>query len=283
MLVGMALGVIVLATPALQADTTFAVDPGLRLELRNRSGDITIRTWDRNEVRVETDRSRRSPIVIERTSGAVRIGTTAWPRDDDDTDLWLTVPASMSLDLSGSESDVTVDGSKGEISVDLSEGDVSIRGGSGRVSVRTNDGAVTVEDADGMVRLFSMDGDIIVEHASGDIEVETTDGTIELRDVVAATVRATTVDGDIWFDGELALRGEYSLETHDGDITVYVSEDSDARVRVAVYDGDFSSDFSITFPSWPRGRRAEFTLGGGSAGLQLETFDGDIQLLRRRR
>ncbi len=283
MLVGLVLGVIALAAPVLQADTTFAVDPGLRLELRNPSGDITVRTWDRNEVRVETTSWRRNPIVIERTSSAVRIGMTSWPRDEDDTDMWLTVPASMSLELSGSESDVTVDGARGEINVDLSEGDVHIRGGSGRVSVRTNDGAVTLEDAEGMVRLFSMDGDITVDGASGDIEVETTDGTIELRDVLATTIRATTVDGDIWFDGELVRRGEYSLETHDGDITVYVPEDSDARVRLAIYDGDFSSDFSITFPSWPRGRRAEFTLGGGSADLRIETFDGDIQLLRRRR
>ena len=29
-------------------DTTFAVDPGLRLELRNSSGYIVVRTWDRN-------------------------------------------------------------------------------------------------------------------------------------------------------------------------------------------------------------------------------------------
>nr|MDJ0766852.1 hypothetical protein [Myxococcota bacterium] len=49
-------------------DTTFAVDPNARLELINREGSISVRTWDRDEVRVSTDLSWGAVIDIERSS-----------------------------------------------------------------------------------------------------------------------------------------------------------------------------------------------------------------------
>lgn len=279
MLAGIVLGAVALAAP-LDQDTTFAVDPGSRLVVNNHSGEIIVRTWDRNEVRARSDHSYRGYFEIHRAGNAVRIGSRQW--EDDDVDIMLTVPASMALDLGGSEADVTVEGSNAEISVDVSEGDVMIRGGSGRVTVETNDGEIRVQDVDGRIKLFTMDGDVTIDRAAGDIEAETTDGAIDLVDIRASSLRATSVDGDIWFDGVLAREGSYLLQTHDGDITLHIPEDTDARVRMALFDGDFSSDFELTFPSWPRGRRMEFTMGGGSAELQIETFDGDIVMRRRR-
>ena len=263
-------------------DTTFAVDPDLRLELRNSSGYIVVRTWDRDEIRVRADNIYRGGFVIEQTSSAVRLGVRSWDDDYDDVDYLLTVPASMDLDLRSSDGDITVDGTRGEVNVRASDGDVIIRGGSGRVSAYTSDGSITAEGVSGRIRLESSDGDITVERAAGDIEIEATDGTVELWEIEATSVRVNNVDGDITFDGVLASSGSYSLVTHDGDIAIHIPEESGARVRFAMYDGDFSSNFTITFPSWPRGRRMEFTLGDGSAELVAETFDGDIMMRRRR-
>ena len=263
-------------------DTTFAVDPGLRLELRNSSGYIVVRTWDRNEVRVRADNIFRGGFVIEQTSSALRLGANSWDGDDDDIDYVLTVPATMDLELRASDGDITVDGSRGEVNVRTSDGDIIIRGGSGRVFAYASDGSITAEGVSGRIRLQSSDGDITVEGASGDIEIDATDGTIELWEIEATSVQIDNVDGDIMFDGVFAARGSYSFVTHDGDISLRIPEDSDVRARFGIYDGDFSSNFTITYPSWPRGRRVEFTLGGGSAELVAETFDGDIQLMRRR-
>jgi DUF4097 and DUF4098 domain-containing protein YvlB len=282
MLLSIITGALMVSTLPQSTDTTFAVDPSLRLELQNSSGYIVVRTWERNEVRVRADDIFRGGFVIERTSSALRIGARRWDDDDDDVDYLLTVPAAMNLDLRTSDGDITVDGTMGEVTVRASDGDVIIRGGSGRVSARTSDGSITVEGVDGRIHLESSDGDIRVEGAAGDIEIEATDGTVELWEVEASSVQVNNVDGDIIFDGVLAPRGSYYLSTHDGDISIHIPEASDARVKFGIYDGDFSSNFSITFPQWPRGRRVEFTLGGGGAELQAETFDGDISLMRRR-
>lgn len=283
MLMNMIAGAFLVASLAQSTDTTFAVDPNARLELTNNEGSIVVRTWDRDEVSVSTNHSYGAVIEVRRTSQAIRIGVSRRYGDDDDdnVDYRLIVPASMALQLGGSETDVRVEGTRGEVNIDVADGNVTVWGGTGRVSIHTDDGDVYVEDVDGRIRLSSMDGDVTLEHAAGDIEVEASDGAITLLDIQAVTVNANTVDGDIWFDGVLASRGSYAFTTHDGDIEVHIPEGSDARVRMALRDGDFSSDFPVTLPRWPAGRRVEFNLGEGISELRMESFDGDIKLRRR--
>ena len=282
MLMNMIAGALLVTTLAQSNDTTFAVDPNARLELTNHEGTIVVRTWDRDEVEVRTNRRYRGSIEIRRSAGTVRISESRrWDDDDDDLDYRLTIPASMAIDLRGSETDVRVEGTTGEVNIDVNYGDVFVRGGSGRVTIRTDDGEIDVEDLDGRIRLSSMDGDVTLNGGAGDIEVDATDGAITLLDIEATTVVANTVDGDIWFDGVLEPRGSYVLTTHDGDITVQIPEDTDAQVRLARHDGEIMTDFPMTVQSWPAGRRFEFSLGGGSAELQIEAFDGDIELRHR--
>jgi hypothetical protein len=282
MVMNMLAGALLLVSLAQSNDTTFAVDPNARLELTNQEGSIVVRTWDRDEVNVRTGRRDGGRIEIRRSGGTVRIDVSRGRWDDDDEiDYRLTVPASMALDLRGSDTEVRVEGTTGEVNIDVHEGDVFVRGGSGRVSIRTDDGEIDVENLHGRIRLSSMDGDVILNGGSGEIEVDATDGAITLLNIEATTVVANTVDGDIWFDGIIAPRGSYMLSTHDGDVTVQIPVDADARVSMARHDGEFLSDFPLTMQRWPMGRRVEFNLGGGSAELQIESFDGDIELRHR--
>ncbi len=282
MLINILAGALLVIAPVQRGDTTFAVDPNATLELSNHDGSIVVRTWDRNEVEVRTNRSFRGAIEVRQSGGTVRIGVDRrWDDDDDNVDYRLTVPATMALDLRGSDSDVRVEGSRGELNIDVHDGDVMVSGGSGRVTIRTDDGIIDAEDMEGRIRLSSMDGDVTLHGASGDIDVDATDGAITLLDINATIVVANTVDGDIWFDGVLAPQGSYTLTTHDGDVTVQIPEETNAQVRMARHDGEIRTDFPMTVQRWPAGRRLEFDLGRGGAELQIEAFDGDIELRHR--
>jgi hypothetical protein len=50
-------------------------------------------------------------------------------------------------------------------------------------------------------------------------------------------------------------------------------------VSVSTFQGDFESAFPVTLTEH-RGKRFDFTLGGGSARLDLESFGGTIRLVR---
>lgn len=303
MLMQLAVSAALAVTPMQNTDTTFAVDPSLRLDVSTYAGDISVRTWDRNEVRLRAEHSRRDRMVVERTETEVRIRPASWARWAEDfevaferdevrvhqesprmpsiVDLELTVPATMALDLGGPFTDVTVEGSRAEIAIQVKEGDVVVRGGAGRVNVRAVEGDVTIEGATATVRAITLDGDVTLENVTGDVTVETTDGEIQLDDVRATNIEAYTVDGDIWFAGPIAAQGLYSFLTHDGDITLHLPRDVSARVMLATLDGEFTTDFRVSLPERHAGRRVNFTLGGGGGQIEIETFDGDVDLLQR--
>jgi hypothetical protein len=50
-------------------------------------------------------------------------------------------------------------------------------------------------------------------------------------------------------------------------------------ITVATFNGDFESDFPVTIMG-TRDKRFSFTIGDGSARLELETFGGSIRLRR---
>jgi hypothetical protein len=284
-----------------QTDTTIPVDPSARLTARNYGGGMVVRTWERNAIRVRASHSRGDQIVVDVGPGDVRVRPASWrvgadgfdvtiaapdrvsvpvrgPRRPTIMEYELTVPAGMALDLGGPYTDVIVEGARGEVNVKVNEGNVTVRGGGGRVSVQAVEGQVTVSGVQGDVRLVSIDGPVHLEDATGDVMVETTDGAITLADIRSESVEAFTVDGDIRFSGVIRERGRYLFSTHGGDIAVHIPRTTNARVTFATFDGHFVSDFPVTMPPGARGRRLTFTLGTGAADIDLEAFDGEIQL-----
>jgi hypothetical protein len=300
MLLTLAAGAAIAMAAPQGTDTTFAVSAGARLDLQNYAGEIVIETWARPEIRIEADHGRRDGLFVEQGDGAVHVRPALWKDGDFDIDIeegesygvsWggprspslvdftITVPEGMMLDVGGPFTDVTITGPVGETVVNVNEGDVTVSAIQGPLTVRCVEGDVTATDVQGRMRLYVIDGGINVENASGDIVAETTDGDVQLERVTSSNVEATSVDGDLWFSGALAAQGLYAFATHDGDVTLMLPRDASARVMVATYDGEVMSDFTLDLPEDFSGRRARFTLGAGGAQLEVEAFDGDIEIL----
>jgi len=119
-----------------------------------------------------------------------------------------------------------------------------------------------------------------VSDASGDIAAETVNGDVVLERVDATTLDATTVNGDLGYDGPLRSGGRYTLSTHNGDISLAMAENASAMVSVSTFSGDFESDFPVPVRETRKGQRFSFTLGAGSAQVSLESFQGTIRLVK---
>ncbi len=262
-----------------QTDTTFSVQPGARLEIRNTGGDLVVRTWDRDAVRIEAEHSSRTYVEVRNSGSVVRVQARSSLGPANIVDYRITVPASMSLDFSGMHSDVSVDGVQADVSVTTVQGDVTIRGGRGSVSARSVQGTVIVENSQGQIKASSTSDDVRVVDASGDVSAETVSGDIYLERIRSSRVDAGTVSGDVYYDGAIQPRGRYSFVTHSGDVIASVQEGADVTVSVGTLNGDLSASFPLPTRD-DRGRRITFTLGSGSARLELETFSGDVELRR---
>jgi len=264
---------------AQQTDTTIPVRAGARLEVSNFGGEIAVKTWSKSAVRVQASHSGRDRISIDATDQYVRVKSEGRRGPSQMVDYDITVPASMALTLSGVYTDISVDGSQGEVAAETVEGAVKVSGGAGNVSLKSVQGEVTLENARGRIALNSVNEAITATAISGDLSVETVNGDITLTQIESASTDATTVNGDITYDGTIKDGGRYRFSTHDGDLRVSVPEKAGVSVSVSTFNGDFSSCFPVQLQRKTR-HRFDFTIGSGSARIELESFNGDIRLCR---
>ncbi len=262
-----------------QTDTTVPVRAGARLEVHNYGGEIAVKTWSRNAVRVVADHSSRDRISVDASEQVVRVKTEPGRRGPSQIDYAVTVPAWMALNLSGVYTDIKVDGAQNEITAETVQGEVTVLGGSGNVSLKSVMGAVTLEKARGRIDLSSVNEEIRATDVSGDITAETVNGDITLIQIESANAEANTVNGDITYDGTIKDGGRYRFGTHDGDVRVAVPEKANASVSVSTFNGDFNACFPVQLTGKTK-HRFNFTLGSGSARLELESFSGDIKICR---
>jgi hypothetical protein len=265
---------------ASETDTTITVTPGTRLKLDNQGGDILIHTWEKNQVRIQASHSRRTHVEIRHSGAVLSLDAEADRGPSNMVDYELTVPAWMPLDLGGMYATVTIEGSKAPITVQTLEGDIDVKGGAESVKLSTTSGKLKLSGARGRIELNSTSDDIEASDLQGDIHAETVSGDISLRRVDAKSVEVEAVSGDLIYDGRIVDGGSYSFLTHSGDISVSIPEGANATIATAVGSGDVRASFTLPATERAGRRRQTYRLGSGSASVELETFSGDVQLMR---
>lgn len=278
MLLTLAAGVLLLG---MQGDTTVAVSRGMRLELNQHQGSITVRTWDRPSVKVAATGSDRITPRVVVSQSAIRVTGVGRRHGIEEMDFTLTVPRWLDLDLSTHQGDIRVDGSEGRLNLHSVEGDVEVQGGRELIAVQTVEGIVTIRGARGRVEVNAVEGDLRLTGISGSIRAQSVDGDVTMEDVDLTELDVNTVDGDISFRGPIRPSGRYRINTHDGDIVVNLTQDLNAVVSVSTFDGNFEAGFPVTITGTSK-RQFRFTVGSGAANLDLESFDGNIYLRRAR-
>jgi DUF4097 and DUF4098 domain-containing protein YvlB len=193
-------------------------------------------------------------------------------------DYEITLPATMSVDLSGTGTSIDIDGVRGEVDAETVEGDVIVNGGVGRIRLESVQGRIALTNARGRVDVSTVNQGILVRDVAGDVVAETVNGPIILERVQATSVDAATVNGTIVYDGTIRDNGDYLMSTHNGTIWVVVPRGSNAAVNVSTYNGKLDSSFPVDLKQGTSRRRFSFVLGSGSAKLDLETFGGDVRL-----
>jgi hypothetical protein len=276
------LAAMTLASLALQGqtDTTFAVPAGATLSVNNFGGAIVVRGWNQDRVRVHGEHGRRGRVEVSVVGGTVSVKSGSRQGPPSVVDMEITVPQAMALALSGTYAEITVEGTTGAIRAETVEGEVRVRGGRGNITLSSIQGSVSLADAQGRIEVTSVNEDVDLSNVSGEIRVETTNGEVTLTGIRSASVEAATINGDVVYDGTINDGGSYSFSSHNGDITVTVGERANVTITAATANGDIDASFPLPVTGTPGKRRWTFKLGTGSARLEAESFQGDIELRR---
>jgi DUF4097 and DUF4098 domain-containing protein YvlB len=268
-----------------RTDQTVDVAKGTRLVLSNNAGEVIVRSWDRDQVRVQATHNERVTIDVGAADSTLRVRARAARGPAGLIDYQLTVPRWMPVNLSGTYLESTIEGTTAEVTVESVHGNIRVVGGSGNINLRSVQGIISVDKAAGNVRATTINEGIRLTDISGDVYAETTNGDIEIQNAQTSSLEISTVNGDVTFNGTMRDAGSYRLTTHGGDIRLGLGGVSNATIFVRTFRGDFRADFPIQLPDGQSARegskRFNFTLGTGSARIELQTFNGDITLARK--
>jgi DUF4097 and DUF4098 domain-containing protein YvlB len=258
------------------------VAKGTKLDISNFAGDVNVKVWDKDAVRVEVNHSDRETVDIKQEDGTLRIrGRSTRGGPPRSLDYTISVPSWMAIVVAGTYADVTLEGVGGDVSVETTRGDIKVRGGSGYVSLKSVQGEISLEKAKGRIEVRAVNEGMHLSDISGDLSAETTNGSIILDRIDSANVDLYTVNGSISYDGAIKERGVYRLTTHNGLVAMAIPEKVNATLMVRTYNGGFRSTFPIKLgdDQNPK-KRFTLTLGNGSAHIELESFGGTVALRR---
>jgi DUF4097 and DUF4098 domain-containing protein YvlB len=268
-----------------RTDQTVDVAKGTRLVVSNNAGEVVVRSWDRDQVRVQASHGERVSVDVATVDTTLRLRARTNRGPATLVDYTITVPRWMPVNLSGTYLESTIEGTTAEVNVESVHGNIRLVGGSGNVTLRSVEGVITVDKATGKLQATTINEGIRLTNISGDVSAETTNGDIVIENAQTTSLDVSTVNGDVTFNGTMRDSGAYRLTTHGGDIRVGLGGAANATVFVRTFQGDFAADFPIQLPEGQSARegskRFNFTLGNGSARIELQSFNGDIMVARK--
>lgn len=264
-----------------QFDRTVPVVRGTRFDLRLFGGQITVRAWDKDAVRVRATHFRTDTVELRHEGLAVVVRARARLGTPHAIDFTIDLPEWMAVKLAGTYLDISVEGTRAEVVAQTVRGDVRVKGGAGTVSLSSVEGEVVLEGARARAELSSSNNGIRVSAFEGNLLAQTVSGSVKLRAVAASRMDVSTVSGDISWDGTMKPDGRVQLATHEGDVDVSLAETANATLFVRAFEGHLQSTFPVEWPDQAARRRGfSLTFGAGAARIELETFRGTVSLRR---
>lgn len=252
-------------------------NPGASLSLEGRNGNVDIRVWDQNEIKIIGKKRMK---IRRANSWFARLIGLKYPNiESEEEALALLKQFTMEIDgdadglevktkrpssarhLSFTMSYEIVLPRESEVSVQVTNGRIEITGVNGNVSAATTNGRVTCNEISGSLHARTTNGRIDFDGVSGALEARTTNGKISGK--IAALPK-----GD----------EEISCTSTNGSIQLAIPRDSDFEVEIQTRTSRISSDFDLQGDLTKRPRRLVGVVGKGGPRISLRTTNGAIDL-----
>jgi len=240
------------------------VDSHATVTLCVMSGKITVRGWDKSEVRARsTDADqlelRRIDKAQETSTPATRIDVMVFDQSDKhkakrdcqaQADVDLDVPTGATVQVQTRDGDINIVGVTGAYA-GSQNGDITIERATKLVEAGSVGGSISLRDSSGRINLSSAGGGVEATNirpleADDSFEVGTVSGDIQLERVSNAKLSAKTVNGTVMMSGPLAKGGQYAFTTMSGDVVLALPSNASFRLNAKISEShDVVSDFPL--------------------------------------
>jgi hypothetical protein len=271
--------------------------------LKNISGQIEVKTWDRGEVKIDAlkissastvakakENAAKVEIVVEKEGNTLKIETEypdnkkEWKRDSINVSVNynLMIPAKAAVKITSVSGSVDLEAIGGATKAKVVSGDVTVMKAAKGVDCEAVSGDIVVQDVTGDAYLNVISGRINAEGIKGSIKATVVSGRIELIEVSEADkVEAEAVSGTIVYEGRISKGGRYTLNSHSGTVQMVIPSDSAFEFEATTFSGRIQSDFEIKISGEISRRKISGVVNNGGAVVKLTTFSGNVYLKKR--
>jgi len=218
---------------------TFSASAGENLQMSVDPGNIDIKTWNKNEVKIEVVSRKKyevEDLVAKKTGSTIKFILELDEGWNNNITVKVHAPSNFNFDLETTGGNINIgDPVTGELKAETEGGNVNFNDVNGKVSVNTSGGNISGDNVEGDVSLHTSGGNISLGNVkSGKSEVNTYGGNISVGNVdsdlsaktqggnlsvgnVGGNANVFTYGGHISID---KVSGSASMETYGGHLNL---------------------------------------------------------------
>ncbi|MDN4502348.1 DUF4097 family beta strand repeat-containing protein [Alteromonadaceae bacterium BrNp21-10] len=294
---------------AQQVDETIDADAQGYVEIKNTSGEITVKIWEKTQVRVVGRLDELAEkLIFERNGNQILIQVKVPKnshshnyRKENGDDLTVYLPAQSHVSYTSVNSDFIANDYSGGTDISLVNGDVSLSNLQGRIKVNIVNGDIRSRGLIGDITLETVNGDINDSKSAGtrlalqtvngdmqsnssiaDVVLESVNGDMKVGLSAVKNAEVKTVNGEVRLNMGLMENAEVHANSVSGRIYLGFVGKVSARFNVEAHAGgniinDLTDDQVQRNKYGPR-RWLSFNVGDGAARVEVSTVSGKVTL-----
>lgn len=269
-------------------DKTLPWTEGGDIDISITAGQVEIRGWNKNEVKLSGDFSGDDDrLTFKRSGKNIKLDledeSRGWWGNNSggNVDFTLFAPFESDIDVDGTSLSIEISKINGDIEINSISGRIRYSGQSKRLDVETVSGDIDVEDAGGKIRLRTVSGDIGADVSAYTFDAKTVSGDIDGQIGNVESANLLSVSGDVKVELALADDGRVDGQTVSGNLDLSFDNKVNADFELNTGPGGdisnrLSDDRAKDDSRW--GEEIRFTTGNGSGTVDLETMSGTIKV-----
>lgn len=252
------------------------------------SADVEVQRWNDNGIHVEATQrggARGDYTVQANVSG----DTLQLAQEQHRSWSWfsdrglhyvVSIPADAHVQVETVSGDVQVTDALRGVEITTTNGDVQLEDVAGSLNVTTVSGDVNLKD--GQVQnatVQTTNGDIDLHGVAGAVTLSSTNGDISVDEATPTALNINVTNSSIEYHGSLAPGSQNKIEAVNGDIQLHLPRESGFALHADTISGDLNLDDSFEAQRKAgNGTALDATVGDGSATLDVQTINGDIEI-----
>ncbi len=249
---------------------TYTVEPGMKIEVYNANGDISVSAWDKDVVEVHAllktkhGEEELKKVTVDVSAGDIFVVKTKYLEKDAKVSVEYVINVPVGVRVHH---------------IETSNGKVNVKGTNGDVTLVSSNGDIDIKDVDGSVDAETANGNMTIKSASGSVEARTSNGDITIRksdNVLEATTSNGSITAEIFSVSEEGT----NLATSNGSIKITVVDDLNADIVMETSFGKVSVH-NVPLSTEVKSKRSlEGVIGEGGALIQAKTSMGNVDLYK---